>query len=87
MAKKKPETMCILCGTIGLPAEYHPYAFCVLAKVIGSERARENINAVLDHGRALERAGLPNDTRIGVDLDRAAKLKAIRDRKSQRSKP
>ncbi len=60
------EATCSLCRTSGLVAEYHPYAFCVMAKAVGRESARANLNAVLDHGRALERLGLPNSAPISA---------------------
>lgn len=61
-------TTCTLCGHTGPVAEYHPYAFCMLVKAIGPVSARANLNAVLDHGRALERAGKRNNTPITADL-------------------
>lgn len=56
---------CAECGSFGPPGEYHPHAFCVLVKAIGSTPARMAINAVLDYGRKLERLGLPNTATIG----------------------
>ena len=64
-------TNCSLCGAVGDPADYHPHAFCVLVKTLGSHSARANLNAVLDHGRALERLGLPNDASLRAVYARA----------------
>ncbi len=60
------EATCSLCRTTGPVAEYHPYAFCMMAKAVGRESARANLNAVLDYGRKLERLGMPNDAPIAA---------------------
>lgn len=66
---KNPDTRCASCGSFGPAAEYHPVAYCALFKVLGSSKAaRLSLNEVLDHGRALERAGKPNNTPINVTL-------------------
>ena len=55
MSPRQKETACTVCGVLGKPGEYHPLAFCTLAKALGSKAARLCINEVLNHGRALER--------------------------------
>lgn len=65
---KIKETACTACGMLGPPAEYHPMAYCLLARQVGSKGARANINAVIDYGRMLERFGLPNDAPITATL-------------------
>jgi hypothetical protein len=65
---KIKETACTACGMLGSPAEYHPMAYCLLARQVGSKAARANINAVIDYGRMLERFGLPNDAPITATL-------------------
>lgn len=61
---EKTRTRCQQCGSHGAPGEYHPYAYCILHKALGEDAARANINAVLDHGRKLERQKLPNDATL-----------------------
>jgi hypothetical protein len=62
---KEDRSGCAFCGAWGPTGEYHPYAYCMLIKQgLGPDQARANINAVLDHGRKLERLAVPNDSPI-----------------------
>lgn len=59
---------CAACGMLIEPAgEYHPWAVCALKKA-GYDNAtiKANVGAVLNHGRRLERQGLPNDAPISA---------------------
>jgi len=64
MSEKRTECKC--CGAWGPANQYHPYAFCLLVKARGGDTkaARIDLNSVIDWGRRLERAKLPNSASI-----------------------
>jgi len=57
---------CQCCGMMLSDAgEFHPWIVCALFRAGHSKKTiKANMNTVLDHGRRLERQGLPNDAPI-----------------------
>jgi len=58
-----------------LPNEYHPYAACVLYRVMGATAVRDNLKAILDHGKQQARrealAMYRNEIAVKLQLDHA----------------
>ena len=50
---------CQQCGMlVEHPAEYHPYALCLMVKASSSKTAIPNLRAVIEYGMKAERAGV-----------------------------